>query len=819
MKNHEEIQLLKCLNSICQVALTCKTEEEIGESFLNMALDITQSKCGLIGVINSNGRLDELAICVPDGGKCNTDKNTAHLKLHKNLKLQGLYGSVILNCKTLLTNHPCSHPNCIDIHEGHLQLQSFLGVPLMENKKAIGIVAVANRIGGYSEEDRETLEAISTTFAHVLKRWRAEELLRNSEEVFRNAINSSVEGFCRIDVLFDAQGNPVDYIFLEVNPAFLNITDLHNAVGKSMRSLAPDHEKYWFEIYGKVAVTGKPIRFEHEAKALHRWYDVYAFKAGRQDERIVALHFNDISKRKNAEEELRKSRLEQEKQSKFYETIIASASDCICVWNRDLKLVYGNNNFDKLFGFTRKEYIGKSILEVGYPPELYEQEYREINQVIKTKQPVKGEAPFFKNKNIHFNYILNPIISDDGTVEYIVSVSRDVTEHRLSEQALEIKKQQALALVRMLQKADEDKNKFLSTLSHELRNPLTAITAGITYLDMIHDEQKIKNVKEIIKRQAGQLCRLVDDLLDITRFTNKKFKLIKEHTNLNALVSKAVNDYQINFEEQERMLDTDITTTPIFLDVDPVRITQAIGNLLHNAKKFTEKDGKTLLTLIKDNNEAVIIVKDNGVGINPKKIDELFQPFVQVETTLDRRNSGLGLGLSIVKSITLLHGGRVSASSEGLGKGMQFEIRLPICQEAVGEKVMQKADSKVIRPLRILLVEDNLVFSEILCDIFKELGHEATAVHNGIDGVEKAKEYLPEIIFCDIGLPDLDGYEVARRIRKEDTLKKMIMIALSGYAGTDDIKRAMEAGFDQHIAKPVEIEALNKILAKVSLAT
>ena len=819
MKNHEEIQLLKCLNRICQVALKSKTEEGVGEPFLDMALDITHSQWGLIGVINDNGRLDELAICAANCSKNNTDKSSSQIKPHKNLKLQGLYKCVILKGKTILTNHPYSQLDSVDIHEDPLQIQSFLGVPLMENNKAAGIVAVANRIGGYSEEDRETLEAISATFAHMLMRWRAEDFLRNSAEVSWNAINSSVEGFCLMDVLFDSQGNPVDCIFLEANPAFLRMTDLHNAVGKSMRFLAPNHDEYWLEIYGKVAVTGEPMRFEHEAKKLHRWYDIYAFKVGRQDERKIALHFNDISKRKNAEEELQKSRLEQEKQSKFYETIIASASDCIYVWNRDLKLVYGNNNFDKLFGFTGKDYIGKSILEIGYPPEIYEQEYREINQVIETRQPVKGETPFFKNKNIHFNYILNPIISDDGTVEYIVSTSRDVTERKLSEQALKTRKQHALALVKLLRKADEDKNKFLSTLSHELRNPLTAITAGITYLDMIHDEQKTRNAKEIIKRQAGQLCRLVDDLLDITRFTNKKFKLIKEYTNLNVLVSKAVKDYQINFEEQERTLDTDITADPIFLEVDPVRITQAIGNLLHNAKKFTEKDGKTLLTLRKDNYEAVIIVKDNGVGINPGKIAELFQPFVQVETTLDRRNSGLGLGLSIVKSITVLHGGRVSASSEGLGKGMQFEIRLPIHQTAVGKKVIQKADRELIRPLRIILIEDNLGFSEILCDIFKELGHEATAVHSGIDGLEKAKEYLPEIIFCDIGLPDLDGYEVARRIRKDDTLKKVIMVALSGYAGTDDIKLAMEAGFDQHIAKPVEIEVLNKILAKVSLAT
>ena len=391
----------------------------------------------------------------------------------------------------------------------------------------------------------------------------------------------------------------------------------------------------------------------------------------------------------------------------------------------------------------------------------------------------------------------------------------DVLERTRIEEALQQSEQRALALVEELQKADQNKNEFISTLSHELRNPLAVIMAGVSLLDLTADAEQARSAKEIMKRQSTQLCRLVDDSLDLTRINMNKIKLKKERTELGKMVGTVADDYKAQFEERGVRLEIKITSDSLFLEADPARLTQIIGNLLHNAVKFTEKGGTTLLTVNKHNKQAVICVKDNGIGVKPEILSDIFQPFVQLDNSIDRSNSGLGLGLAIVKGMVELHGGSVSAFSEGLGKGTQFTVLLPLSPEEENKPGKRHPGGRPPRAFRILFIEDNIDLASILCSMLGQFGHEAILTRNGTDGIAKAKEFFPDVIFCDIGLPGMNGYEVARSIRSDTSLAGVFMIALTGYAGPKDIELAMNSGFNKHVSKPVDIAALNQILTEV----
>lgn len=407
----------------------------------------------------------------------------------------------------------------------------------------------------------------------------------------------------------------------------------------------------------------------------------------------------------------------------------------------------------------------------------------------------------------------------DSIMNYVSQLAEMMIQMGLSKlRLIESQKkamQESEALVEELRKIDQNKNQFLSMLSHELRNPLASIMMSLSLLDNVpaNDKQVLRAVK-IAKRQGEQLTRLVDDLLDVTRITQNKIILKKERVELNRLVQQAVADYQEHFTEKGVALEIQLTSDPICLEADSARLTQIVGNLLHNAAKFTVKGDKTLVTVEKTQ-EAVITVQDTGRGIPTAILSNLFTPFFQVDNSLDRSSGGLGLGLAIVKGMVELHGGNVTAYSEGLGYGTQFTIRLPI--KSIDEEHKSKVNRAPARSLRILVIDDIPDIVEILCSLLGYLGHETIAALSGPEGIKKAKEYRPEVVICDIGLPGMNGYEVAKSFRSDKELNNTFLIALSGYAQPNDLEQAREAGFKKHLAKPINLDTLEQTLAEVSL--
>lgn len=405
----------------------------------------------------------------------------------------------------------------------------------------------------------------------------------------------------------------------------------------------------------------------------------------------------------------------------------------------------------------------------------------------------------------------------DGVRMSRVALS-DATERRSKDEELQRSQQYALTLVEELREADRNKNAFLSMLSHEIRNPLAAISAAATLLELTADRadrEKAKSTINIVKRQSAQLCRLADDLLDITRISFNRIRLKKERMDLCSVVASAADDYRAQFEEKGVRLETRITSRHLFLEADPARLVQVVGNLLHNALKFTQAGGETLLTVNRRADLAVVCVKDNGLGMKPEAVPRIFQPFTQLDDSLDRSQGGLGLGLTIVKSMVELHGGSVSAYSEGLGKGTEFTVLLPLSSEEQDGQSGRPTVQATPRSFRVLCIEDNPDFADILCSALRYFGHEVISAGNGVDGISAAKKFSPQVILCDIGLPGISGYEVAKAIRSDDSLSDVFMIALTGYAGATDTELAMDSGFDKHVSKPVDLAVLGQMLAEI----
>ncbi|SHI11267.1 Signal transduction histidine kinase [Sporobacter termitidis DSM 10068] len=414
--------------------------------------------------------------------------------------------------------------------------------------------------------------------------------------------------------------------------------------------------------------------------------------------------------------------------------------------------------------------------------------------------------------NIYYDDGRRPPERELRILDTLVRFAADTIERAKAAEALVESRNDAINLLEELRRVDDNKNVFLSTLSHELRNPIASILAALQLLDLAKDAKLIESTKGIIKREAAQLRRLVDDLLDLTRINMKKIELKKEAVDLTGIALAAVEDYIFLFDERGVRLDTNICRDAVYVDADPARITQLIGNLLSNALKFTDDEGGLVeLEVCQDGDEAVICVRDNGIGISEEFLPELFEPFKQADTPPDRSCGGLGLGLSIVKGIAELHGGSVDVSSEGLGKGASFSVRLPARREDTAVWAEGRTCQSA-RPRRVLLIEDNRDLAELLRTTLEMFGHTVAAAFDGVDGVRLAKEFRPEVILCDIGLPGEDGYEVARQLRSEAGLSGVYMAALTGYDGESDIERALAAGFDSHLAKPLDMAAVTRLL-------
>jgi signal transduction histidine kinase/DNA-binding response OmpR family regulator len=375
-------------------------------------------------------------------------------------------------------------------------------------------------------------------------------------------------------------------------------------------------------------------------------------------------------------------------------------------------------------------------------------------------------------------------------------------------------------LFKETQDADQRKNEFLATLSHELRNPLAPIR---TALHAMHLSDlwpaEARELREMIERQIERMSHLVDDLLDVARITQGKIHLRKEKVELGAKIMRALETCRPAIEEAHHQLCVSLPKEEIWVEGDRVRLQQIFENLLINAGKYTRPGGRIDVSVRAEQGEAVVRIRDTGVGIAPEMLPQIWEMFAQAENSSDQAQNGLGIGLSLAKQLVHLHAGRVEAASEGLGKGSEFTVRLPLASAAAEHALVESAATRTAEAAsmgrRILIVDDNADAADSLGVLLGIWGHDVKIAHDGVAALEVARAFDPELVFLDIGMPDMNGYEVARRLRQEAGLASAKTIALSGYGAERDRLRSKEAGFDLHLVKPVDPQSLSGVIAAV----
>ena len=502
----------------------------------------------------------------------------------------------------------------------------------------------------------------------------AQDALQESEARYRSLFESIDEGFCVIEVLFDASGTAKDYRFLEVNPIFEAQTGLCNAVGKTMREMVPDHEDHWFEMYGGVALTGQPIRVESEARKLHRWYDVYAFRIDHPSARRVAILFTDITARRKAEEEMRQ----------------------------------GNRR----------------------------------------------------------------------------------------------------------------KDEFLAMLAHELRNPLAPIAAAADLLRLAQpDDARVRKSSEIISRQVRHMTALINDLLDVSRVTSGLVTLDTAVVDVRQIVTEAVEQVRPLIDARRHRLHVEMQGRPLLVSGDGKRLLQVFANVLNNAAKYTPEGGDIRLDAFLEQGQVVVTVADNGVGMDAPMLERAFEMFTQAERTADRAQGGLGIGLALVRSLAELHGGGVSAQSRGLGEGCVFTVRLPASMAQLDHwPPASQAQECMNTSLRLLVVDDNADAAAMLAMFLEAAGHEVMVESDSRRALERARLERPDVCLLDVGLPDMDGCALARRLRAQPENAATVLIAITGYGQERDRLLTSAAGFAHHLVKPVDTDALVALLDRLAQA-
>ena len=655
------------------------------------------------------------------------------------------------------------------------------------------------------------------TASDVTEHRRAAQALRDSEDRYRTLFNSMDEGYCIAEVFFDENNKPVDYLFLEVNPSFEALTGLHGALGKRMREFVPDLEKFWFETYGKVALTGESIRFISEAKPMNRWFDVYAFRLGGAESRKVAILFTNITERKKAEEALRKS--EERFRALFDWGPIAmyscDSSGVIREYNQGAVKLWGR---EPLPGDTDEQFRGsfKTYLPDGtFVPHAQ----TAMTKILQNEAPamhdveVVVERPDGSRITLVVNVV--PLKNDEGQVTGVIACFYDVTERsRLERKTLE----QAQALADL----DHRKDEFLAMLSHELRNPLAPILNAVHLLRLQKNEDPLqRQARTIIERQVGQLKHLVDDLLEVSRISSGRVQLRQQQIVLGDIARRAVETAQPLITQHRHALTVSMPPEPICLQADAARLEQVLVNLLTNAAKYTEDGGRIALTIERttssEGDTAVLRVRDSGIGIAPELLPHVFDLFTQADRSLDRSQGGLGIGLCLVQRLVELHGGSVEVSSV-VGQGSEFVVRLPVVVASlpVAAPLLIQPLQQGAKTCRVLLVDDNVDAAQTVAMLLDMSGHQCRMAHDGPSGLDAALAWQPDVVLLDIGLPGLNGYEVARQIRQQPLLKNVVLIALTGYGLEADRQRSQEAGFDHHLVKPADFDEIEKILASLS---
>ena len=518
------------------------------------------------------------------------------------------------------------------------------------------------------------------------------------------------------------------------------------------------------------------------------------------------LIFRDVTAQRLIERE----KANQLLTARLLASIVESSNDAIISKSLDGVIQSWNAAAEQLFGYTADEAVGRHISLI-IPPERLAEEEQIITSLREGKRIEHYETERVRSDSKHINVSLtiSPIKDASGNVVGASKIARDVTERKRMEHDLR-------RLAVDLSAADRRKNEFLATLAHELRNPLAPMSNMLEVLKRANgDTDILKRAHDTIERQLAQLVRLVDDLLDLNRITHDRLELRRSEVELSSVIQQAVEVARPLIDAAGHKLTIDLPDEPIYLNADRARLAQVFGNLLNNSSKYTEPAGTISLSAQQMDGEVLVKVKDNGAGIPQDKLDSIFDMFMQVDRNSEQSQAGLGIGLTLVKRLTEMHGGSIEAKSAGEGRGSEFVVRLPVLSKpAVVSEPAPKIEPEPERS--ILIVDDNRDSADSLAMLLEITGNKTYMAHDGVEAVAAIEKYRPEVVLLDIGLPRLDGHEVCRRVREQPWGKKIVIIALTGWGQDDDRRKSEEAGFNGHLVKPVDYDKLLVLLGSLT---
>ncbi|MGZ8245483.1 PAS domain S-box protein [Methylomagnum sp.] len=506
----------------------------------------------------------------------------------------------------------------------------------------------------------------------------------------------------------------------------------------------------------------------------------------------------DITERKQTEEALRAS-------EERFRAVFENAGIGIAIADREGRFQQCNPAYCELLGYTEEEFRQITF------PDLLHPDDRAAN-LAENRRLQDEELPSFEIENrylrkdggtVWVRKFVSLLRDAAGKPSHLVALITDVTEQRRMAEAL--------------READQRKDEFLATLAHELRNPLAPISNA---LHLLHQssakEPATERLHAMMRRQVGHLVRLVDDLLEVSRISRGKIELRKERVDLAAVLGHALETSQPLIKAAGHQLSVALPPEPICLDADPVRLAQVFANLLNNAAKYTEPGGRIQITAERQGGVAVVSIRDSGVGIPVEMLPRVFDLFAQVDRSLGRAQGGLGIGLALVRNLVEMHGGRVEAHSEGMGRGAEFKVRLPLA--ATRPLAADGPQTPAVEPgpsRRLLVVDDNRDAADSLALLLDALDYDVRVAYDGSTALDILGAFKPAVVLLDIGMPGMDGYETARRVRRHPAGQDVTLIALTGWGQEEDRRRTQAAGFDHHLVKPVDIERLQSLLAEV----
>jgi len=641
-------------------------------------------------------------------------------------------------------------------------------------------------------------------FRDVTDRREAERALRESEERFRLLVEGA-EDYAIF--MLDPKGNITSW-----NPGAERIKgySAEEIIGQHFSCFYPPEKVEAGHPDQELEVAAAKGRFEDEGWRLRKdgsrfWANVII--TALRDERGKLKGFSKITRDRT--EDLRKDSQIRDSEVRF-RRLFETAKDGILILDSDNgKITDANPYISELLGYSTHELIGKELWQIGLFQDIEASQaaFQQLQQEgyiryhdlpLETKSGRKAEVEFISNVyNVDHHAVIQCNI-------------RDITERRQLERA----EAQAEALADLHRRKDE----FLAMLSHELRNPLAAITNAVQILDLQKDEHPLQEkAKTIIRRQAANLVVLVNDLLEVSRILGGRIQLHQEDLDARGIVQQAVETARPLIDQNKHELTVSLPTEPTWLHADALRLEEVIVNLLNNAVKYTPEGGHIWLSLQQEGDRIVLRIRDTGVGIVPDSLPHMFELFTQAPRSLDRSQGGLGVGLAVVRKLVEMHGGTVEAQSAGPGKGSEFIVRLPVLSSPTGRSqiLSKEGDERSGSGWRVLVVDDNVDSADSIAMLLQVSGHEVRVVYSGQDALDMAGKYQPDIVLLDIGLPVMDGYEVARRLRNHPELKEVKLIAVTGYGQESDRLQSQEAGFDYHLVKPVDAQKLQEVMVAV----